>query len=136
MQLQTSETYIEALDNGHISTVVYGTVDGETWGLISYESQRDAWANVGQKWEACLDDDEYYPCIAQSFYKNWEDAIAANQVNTSTFADNVVFHMTKAEIKERGGLTVVYREFFEEAGKSAPTGEPFYRPIGKKECHW
>ena len=115
-------------NSGAVRWETFGSIDGgNTWGLISLQSQIDLYASIGYQWEIAVvgeDDPDDGSHWARRWYSSLEEAIKDNEYDFDKDS-SIVSRFSEEEN---------WREFwlnnFEEVGRSSPTGWPIYQYRG------
>lgn len=117
--------------DGSVTFQTHASLDGEAWGVISWEIRYLPWysapffkpaANVGGSWEAAItDSSEYCPTVAQYWYDDWETAIIGNLVN---YEENDGYYALLPEGED-------WRKFWGDHFDQVPDGG--YRPSCRLE---
>ena len=113
---------VELYKDGSISWYRYVSLDGETWGVVRRLDCADPYANPGSQWES--------PEILLPNGEgemDWQAMIAANPMDWDAPPSGNV----AARFMEGSDWLPWWEANFEMAGRSSPSGLPYYRYIEK-----
>ena len=110
---------VELYKDGSISWYRYATLDGETWGIVSRTDCANPYANPGSVWEAR---EIHLP----NGEMDWQAMIAANPMDWDAPPSGNV----AARFMAGSDWLPWWEANFEMAGRSSPSGLPYYRYKG------